>query len=195
MMRLLAVLLPLMVLLASCSGSGNADKPVPRRHAYPRIHLYTNDYQNIGGVPSLEINRSAIITSDSVRAGGSRWLTLSYPHYNGAAYLTFLPTTPENFSAAVDNRLERIGLNAGGSSVENISFLSEGEEFHCELFTARGESVSPVQFLAYNNSHTLLGYGTFNFAPGVDLSKTDSVSPVINTVRLDMIHLLKNLDK
>lgn len=192
-MKTAALLIPLLMLTA-CGGATDGDAPVPRRYAYPRPNLYTEEYQIIDGNPSLELNRGAAISSDSIHSNGARWLTIDYPLYNGTVYATFLSTTPAEFPSEIENRLERISLNAGSGSVENLSFTSEGGDFHCELFTARGESVNPVQFLAYNSGHTLVAYGTFNFNREVEVSRTDSLAPVVNSIRRDMTHLLKHLD-
>ncbi|MDE6265898.1 MAG: hypothetical protein K2M07_00915 [Muribaculaceae bacterium] len=195
MMKPLQLLLPLLVLLCSCGGETASDRPVPRRHAYPRPMLYPREYVSAGGSPAIDINSSAAVRTDSVNSAGARWVTVDYPAYDGTIYMTFLPTTPSQFASAMDNRLERIGLNAGGGSMENLSFSSDDHGFSCELFTSRGETVSPVQFLAYDEGHTLLAYGTFNFNPGVDVAQTDSLAPIVNALRLDMLHLLKSLNR
>lgn len=184
----------LMALMVSCGGGGDGDSAVPRRYAYPRAALYPPEYRATGGTPELSLNSGAVIVADSVLENGSRWVTVDYPRYNGKVYITFLATSPAEFPRELENRMERIGLNAGAGSMESVTVPSAGGGFRGELFAARGESVSPVQFLAYNKELTLLTFGTFNFRQGVDVSRTDSLAPVVNAVRDDMIHLLKHLD-
>ncbi|MDE7153671.1 MAG: hypothetical protein K2O00_04400 [Muribaculaceae bacterium] len=193
-MKAKVLLIALMALMMISCGGGESENAVPRRYAYPRPALYPQTYVSAGGAPSLSLNAGAEIVADSLLNNGSRWVTVDYPHYNGSIYITFLATTPAEFHREFENRMERIGLNAGAGSMESVTVASEGGGFRGELFSTRGESVSPVQFLAYNKDLTLLTYGTFNFRQGVDVTRTDSLAPVINAVRNDMIHLLKHLD-
>lgn len=187
-------LILLTVLLASCGGDSQTDRAVPRRYAYPRASLYSPEYVSMEGSPALKLNRSTTVTADSTLANGTRWLTAFYPRYNGSLYATVRHTSPAELPSVISNRMERISLNAGSGSVENISFESAGGLFHCELFMSRSESVSPVQFLAYNRAGDTVAYGTFNFSPDVDVTRTDSLAPVVNAVREDITELLKHLD-
>lgn len=195
MMARAASILTLMALtLGACSAGDNGDRQVvPRRYTYHRMNLYPAEYVDIGGKPELFVNAHARVVTDSLRTDGVRWVTVDYPRYDGALFITVTPVKPGDFDRVMENRMERIGLNAGAGSVENISFEAEKGGYICEVFTSRSTSADPVQFLAYAEGRDRLATGSFHFNGPTDQVAVDSIMPVVERVKADVVNMLMQL--
>lgn len=181
---LVIFLFQLLTIISGCSG--HSDTPTPRPVAYPRLSVAPETYHpiNAAGV-SLEINDAAV---DSLYARqSSTWLNITYPAYcNGSViYCTITPTSQSEIDRVIDNRLERIALNLGGSPAE-VTNLQSPAGWDCRIVKALSPIVTPLQFIASGNEKVITG-AYYISAPG------DSVAPLIDAVERDIIHLLKTL--
>lgn len=176
------------IMLAACGGDRHA---VPRPEAFPRVALYDTVYHKLDSVPALFfVNDSAVVVPDDRPTDGARWVTLSYPRYNALMYLTFTPVTDATVDAVVENRLERMSLNAGSSRTELTELISDGG-FSCQMFTTRSGTVTPVQFLAASPALVVSGALFLQHQPTP--TSPDSLAPVINAVEADIIYALRRL--
>lgn len=174
----------------SCSNSG---APIPRRHAYPRIDTYPAEYHAVGNTrPIILKNNSAIITTDSISEAGAHWLTISYPNYNADLYLTISRCrSQKEFEEIQDNRVTRISLNIGGNSYEQTGIESP-EGFSGNIFTVIGESATPLMFMCTDGGKCIVS-GIFYLKDGRAAESPDSIAPIVDAVRRDVIHLTANL--
>lgn len=188
---LLAVLLSMV--FSDCSG-GSADRvAAPRPAAYPRILLYdTLRYAVSEAAPLLfYANASATVSRTPGGDGDSRWLNIAYPRYNAVVYCTFTPVTDANRAKVLDNRLERMGLNAGGHSSEALTLDSPGG-FHSQLIVTPAESLTPLQFLSTDgNEWVVSGAAYLDYAPSA--AAADSIAPVIDALKADLLYALERL--
>ena len=178
--------------LISCGGK---DSPVPRRYAYPRIQLYPEKYCVIPGENSVNIekNASSIVLTDSVAGLNSRWITISYPMYSANLYLTVNECDDSiQFENVYSNRVQRIALNTGGKDYEQLE-IENAAGFLSEILTIRTGSANPVMFLSTKNKKYVVS-GIFYMSDAGNISKPDSVAPIIDAVRKDVVHLVKNLN-
>ncbi len=174
------------------SGCGERRQPpVPRQHAYQRIELYDRDYKTVeaGGVDIL-VNRCARLLGDSTSSTGSRWLTWSYPRYRATVYLTVTPVNPVTLSDVIDNRLERISLNAYGTHPE-VCEAGNGK-FDGAVYVSMSGTATPVQFLSTDNLSTVVS-GAVSLDDEAAVANNDSVAPVIRALKADMIEMLESL--
>ena len=171
-------------MLCSCTG---ADDSTPRRRGYPRLPLYDSCYARVDGAAlHLEANCGADVTTDSA----GRWITVRYPLYDAALYVTVTPAaTAEALQAAIDNRRERIRLNLGGREATTSHISSDGG-FEAALVEAPGAGM-PLQFVATDGSgYVESGALQLNAASG---SAYDSIRPVEAALRRDIVHTLSRL--
>lgn len=187
-MKLTTIAAGLTLLLAACGGGESA---VPRPEAFPRANLYDTVYHQLDSVPALfYVNDSTVVVPDDRRSDDARWVTLSYPRYKALMYLTFTPVTPATLDGVVDNRIERMSLNAGSSRSELVELTSEGG-FACRMLTKRSGTVTPVQFLAV--SPALVVSGALFLQHQASPTSPDSLAPVITAVETDILHALRRL--
>ena len=171
----------------SCSG----DVATPLQRAYPRAALYDTVYVKAEGFPvRFDVNARVDLRRDSVRQG---WFDIVYPGYFGASVVncTLLEASGDALHDAIDNRIERMSLNAGGLHGEAVTLRSDGG-WRCELIVTPSSRVIPVQFLAENGRYLLTG--TYNIPADAGTFDPDSAAPYIDAVSHDMIRLLKSLE-
>lgn len=189
-MKTLSLLLPVCLasLLCACSGQTSRDKtPVPRPEAWPRIAIYDSIYQVVDSLPVVfEANASAKI--EHTRPG---WVNINYPAYNSTIYLTVTETNPAEIESVVDNRLERMALNISeNADARQEHFVSP--EFESLMLVSPGTRSTPLQFVATDRRSTVVSGTAFLHNAG-QIASTDSVAPVIESLRHDIVHALKNL--
>lgn len=173
---------------ASCSGGGEA--AVPRPEGYPRIEAYPESYTRLEGT-TFEVNDSARVVERRRSADDALWVTLRYPRYGGALfYLTFTPVGPSTINSVLDNRAERMALNAGGGASVLTDLVSDGG-YNCRVMTTPAGTVTPVQFLA--SSPGMVVSGALFVDGAANATSPDSLRPVVEAVERDVIHGLKHL--
>lgn len=193
------------LLIPACRHPSTADRPIPKPEGHPRIEIPAPLYTltHIDGI-ALHLNSAAIVshrpssathTSTShptaIPSPSATWLDVTYPTFPGSRiYLTLLPiATPAEMDAAIANRIERMQLNAGSNPTELIELTSDGG-WQCRIAVTRSSLTTPIQILARSNSRLLTGALYLNYPPQ---TQPDSVAPIVDTVRRDLIHTLKHL--
>lgn len=180
--------LTLLTLAVSCTPRGG--DTVPKPEGWPRIevpaeHYTDHRFQSV----SLQLNSSAAVSARD--KDGATWIDISYPSFDGShIYLTLTPATSlEALAETLDNRRERMELNSGGAVTELTGLTSDGG-WECTMTVTRSSLTTPVQIIANDGRNVLSGALYLNFAPG---TPADSVSPIVSTVRRDLIHALKHV--
>lgn len=198
------------LLIVACRHTSTADRPVPKPEGHPRIEIPAPLYTltDISGI-ALHLNSAALVSLRPSSASESSpldtaaavptaapstsatWLDVTYPTFPGSRiYLTLLPVaTPSEMDAALANRIERMQLNTGGSPTELIELTSDGG-WQCQMAVTRSSLTTPIQILARSDSRLLSGALSLDYPPE---TSPDSVAPIVNTVRRDLIHALKHL--
>lgn len=195
------------LLIVACRHTSTADRPVPKPEGYPRIEIPASLYTltDISGI-ALHLNTAAIVSRRPSSASESSavdslvvptattsatWLDVTYPTFPGSRiYLTLLPiATPSEMDAALANRIERMQLNTGGNPTELIELTSDGG-WQCQMAVTRSSLTTPIQILARGDRRLLSGALYLDYPPE---TQPDSVAPIVDTVRRDLIHALKHL--
>lgn len=181
---LLPAALMLIAASSSCSRSGG-DAAVPKPDAWPRMEPYPEAYSRT--LDGFAINDSAIVTPGD----SAGWFTAAYPRYNARLYLTVTRVDPSALAHAVDNRLERMALNSGGSR-STLTELTAESGFECRLMTTLSSAPTPLQFLAVRPDGCLVSGAVV--IDGAATSPPDSFAPSVAALERDIIHALKHLD-
>ncbi len=194
-----AIILTLTAISSSCSGSeSNTDRPaaVPRPTAYPRIDLYDTVMKPVDAVLPLVwlANSQATVTLPQRNVsddGSTRWLNIEYPRYGVIMYCTFIDVDPSRLQAELDNRIERISLNIGSNRTEVLE-INTPSGFSSRLLVTPHGSVTPVQFLTTDlNRRIISGAAFLKSAPPAGAA--DSIAPIVNALRDDMIRTLSGV--
>lgn len=182
-------------ILTACSGSESDGAYIPRRAGYPRIPLPDSTYHAADSLPlHFEVNDLTTVTlvdhSESDNPG-ARWINVVYPTLgNSVIFCTFTPVQDEEQRRHVlDNRLERIALNAGSNTSEIIELESAGA-FHAHVVVTPTGTVTPIQFLAYDRGWVVTGA---YYLEAANSAPADSLTPVVESVRGDIIHAMQTL--
>ena len=189
MALVIIVIANMAILLSHCATS---DFVIPKPRAYFRIEPYDTVYREFDKLPlTLMVNDSAQCTlvNDSAKASGSEWINIYYPRYKATLYCSYLPVTRKSLRKHIDNRMQRIILNAGQEIPRNIIFEDTIRNMSASVYFTSSESISPLQFIATDStSYLFSGALYFN-----DKVKEDSISPVIGYITDDVIYMLQTI--
>ena len=190
--RYIGLLLLGTFLFTACTAS-NESNYVPKPRGYPRIDLPTVRYVPIpAGHPyQFEVNSAAQVLPDTFKRAEPHWIYVYYPTLKATVQITYKP---------VMNSTERLrGLladaykltakhNVKASMIEQQQVrLKNG--LAASLITLEGEVPSQFQFVTTDSTrHFLRAALYFDTA-----TANDSLAPVIQYVRADMMQMLNTL--
>lgn len=184
-MKPIVLTIALAAIFAAC-GPKDSDSAVPRRTAYARVAEYPDSTRNIVVGPlALEANAGAEIAETT-----PGWCDINYPLYGASIHLTARHFGDSAaLDAAVANREERIALNLGDNTAEQIEFANKAG-FNCLVVRTLAADPVPVQFLAVGPHDTMLA-GSVAFAGKCE--PYDSVAPIIDALYAHTLTLLHSL--
>jgi gliding motility-associated lipoprotein GldD len=180
-------------LLFACGNSDSSDSYVPKPKAYPRFDLPVPNYVLLEPTRpyQFEYNKVARILRDTFPNAEPNWIFINYPAFHASVQLTYKPI--RNDVNRLRGMLEdsyklaaRHNIKAYAIEQRTIK-LKSGLE--ASLIDLSGEVPSQVQFVTTDSTtHFLRGALYFNTA-----TQNDSLQPVIQYIRKDMLHLLNTL--
>ncbi|MCM1484451.1 MAG: hypothetical protein NC043_08950 [Muribaculaceae bacterium] len=179
------------ITLLGCNGRGGDYTPLPR--AYPRIEIADSAHHTFAPdtLPvHIEINdRATAIIDSTSRNLSTIWLTINYPTYrNSRIYITMRSISGTALDKAIDNRRERMALNAGDTQSELI-MLENPYGFRSEILLTRRGSITPIQFISSNDRRLISGACYIADAA----TAPDSVAPVVDGMLSDVLHIVKTI--
>ncbi len=189
MRTLLSVIL--LSMLWGCSSDGSA--PVPRRHAYPRVAAPDTVFTRLAALPlSMSVNAGQPVLTET-RADGSVWLTVQYPAYGARILCTFTPVDASSIASVLDNRYERMSLNAGAGGLIVEEFDNSGG-YHSGILRSQAVSATPVQFISVAAERPQWVVSGSVFFDGTSPSTAaDSVRPMVDIMHGEVTRMLKSL--
>lgn len=181
-MTRLTLLLPgLALLTAACSGRHDTSSGmIPRREAHYRITPYDSATVDVR-LPhvTLSVNSAAVI--DTMTADShNMWINVTYPRYDAVIHYTVTTGDATLLSKAIDNRQERMSLNAGSSHCEVFHF-SNPSGAEGVIWSHPTASVTPLQMLA-TDGKTYMVSGTVE----MNDSDIERAAPIVEILRRDM---------
>lgn len=186
-------LLANLTLLLTACGSDSSDSYVPKPKGYPRIDLPPHRYQTLEPVHpyQFEYNQIARILPDTFARSEPHWIFVNYPKFQASVQLTYKPVRNDINrlrSMLEDSYKLAARHNIRAYSIEQRKIrLKSGLE--ASLIDLSGEVPSQVQFVVTDSTtHFLRGALYFNTA-----TQNDSLQPVIQYIRQDMLHMLNTL--
>ncbi len=174
-------------LLLAC-GERNQNTAIPRPKGYPRVAVYDAVYTDTAATPVVfPINARAEFKMNTT-APNAVWADVVYSDYRAKLAVTFTRVDEANRDAVVSNRTERMALNLGANEAEQIAVNSAGG-YESVVLTTVGKSLTPVQFLSSGTEWVVSGAMVMDG----QVANIDSVLPIIETVRRDVLHAVANL--
>jgi gliding motility-associated lipoprotein GldD len=194
-MRKLSNTVLFVVLLVMVFGCRNVAVPRPKGHF--RIDLPEKHFVSLTGqegVPempfSFEYPVYGRLTFEHEDPEETGWLNIDFPEYKAKLYLTyravnndFAGLMEQTYRLNVKNHISR------ADAINEQAFNNDNERVYAVLYDLRGNTATAVQFYATDSTnHYLRGSLYFNAEPNAD-----SLAPVINFFRKDIIHLIETL--
>jgi len=169
------------------------NKFLPKPKGYNRISLPKHDYLVLPkGYPYVfEISKNVKVNQNKVYQNEPYWIDLIYPDYNAEINITYKSITKgqKDLMEYVNDTYKLINKHQikASSIKETIIKTPSGEK--ATIVELSGEVPTQFQFhITDSSSHFLRGALYFRTA-----TKNDSLAPIINYIKVDMIHLLNTL--
>ncbi|QJW88193.1 gliding motility lipoprotein GldD [Spirosoma taeanense] len=180
-------------LLAAACGNSSSDNYVPKPKGYPRLDLPEPRYTLLEPTHpyQFEYNKAARILPDTFARSEPHWIFINYPAFHASVQLTYKPVLNDQkrLRAMLEDAYKLAARhNIKAYSIEQRKIkLKSGLE--ASLIDLSGEVPSQVQFVTTDSTtHFLRGALYFNTA-----TENDSLQPVIQYIRKDVLHLLNTL--
>lgn len=185
------ILLTIIASLCLAGCGGHKDNPVPRPVAYPRVEPYPALYDTIcsEGV-LLPVNAGATSTLLQ-KDRQSAWINVGYPRYNATLRYTLSRLHGKELAGAIDNRLTRMSLNAGGNTTEIIE-LQSLDGIKSTILVTPGAVVTPVQILSTDSAGIMLSGVLEINSP---TATPEEISPVVAAVKEDLLYTAKHISR
>lgn len=181
------------VLLITAISCGQSYSPKPR--GFVRIDLPEKQYQSLDTLLpySFEYPVYSRFMNDNRQEAEPYWGNLIFPDFKGVIYLSYKPVnSSDDLDVYFEDARTFVNKHIPKASSLNDHIVNVPERdvygFYHEI---RGREVaSPVQFYVTDSlDHFLRGALYFNVAPD-----NDSLAPVIDFIREDILHLLTTLE-
>ncbi|SET94568.1 gliding motility lipoprotein GldD [Hymenobacter actinosclerus] len=178
------------LLLGGCTSTPDF---TPKPKGYNRIDLPPHSYQRLApGHPyTFEYSRAAKILRDSSYLAKPHWINVYYPQLKANVQLTYADVRADRqgFNRLLEDARKLTGKHEiKASGIDERVYQMPGG-MRATVFELQGEVPSQFQFYTTDSTrHFLRGALYFRTA-----TANDSLAPVIEYVKQDMVHLLNTL--
>ena len=181
------------LLLFNCRQKPDGSDFVPKPKGYNRIDLPVAQYQQMteNHPYSFQYSTQAVLKPDTVRWAEPHWMYVYYPKLNAMIQLTYKPLEGDKNKMAklIDDAYKLAAKhNQKANSIQGLAIkIPSGNAMLLEL---EGEVPTYLQFYTTDSTkHYLRGALYFNTA-----LKSDSLAPVIDYLKKDVVKLLNTLE-
>lgn len=190
MLRYCCALLVAGLLLPGCSS---APDYTPKPKGYNRIDLPPHRYQPLApGHPyRFEYSRAARILRDSSYLAQPHWINVNYPRLHANVQITYTDITnnPKLFNKMLEDARKLTGKHQIKATAIEENTLRTPDGKKVAVFELSGDVPSQFQFYTTDSTRHFFR-GALYFPTAV---ANDSLQPVIEYVKEDIIHLVNSL--
>ncbi len=188
----------LSILIVLCFSTSCREVAVPKPKGYFRIDLPKRQYVHFNG-QTLKNNKMPLSFEYpayghlSLQDNGNTepgWFNIEFPAYKAKIYLTYKDIR-NDFPALMEQTYKMNVKNhiTKADAIDEKQFNDQENRVYGILYDLKGNTASAVQFYATDSiKHYLRGSLYFSSEPDAD-----SLAPVINFFRADIIHLIETL--
>lgn len=185
---LLSLIIFSAVATTGCSGGSN-EGAIPKPQAYPRLSLPDSVFTTLR-IADVEFQLNSAATVSESERDDATWIDITYHGIEGGKlYLTLSTAPAERLPDLIENRIQRASLNVGNATTEVTELTSAGG-WDGILLVTRSSLTTPVQIIAHDDRHLLSGALYLQMSP---TATPDSISPIIETVKRDMLTTLQQV--
>jgi len=177
-------------LLAGCSSTPDF---TPKPKGYNRIDLPPHRYRPLpGNHPyTFEYSREAVVRPDSSYLAKPHWLNVYYPRLHANVQITYMDVQRDRklYNKMMEDARKLTGKHQIKATAIDEQIVKTPSGLRASVFELQGEVPSQFQFYTTDSSkHFLRGALYFRTA-----TANDSLAPVIEYVKADMIQMLNTL--
>lgn len=189
MIRKILIICFIVTLLESCEERSIS---VPKQRGYFRIDLPKKEYIRFNEKFPYSFNypKYSKIQIDSERNAEPYWINIQYPAFNATVHISY-KNVKNNLNKYVDDAHTLVFKHdIKADAIKTQEFHYEDKNVHGLLFDIKGDAASLMQFyITDSTEHFIRGALYFNVVPN-----KDSLAPVINFVRDDIIELISSFE-
>ena len=186
----------ILVLAGAFYGCRQMAVPKPRGHF--RIDLPARQYVLFNGQADKQVNLPVSfeypayghLSSQGEHGSANGWFNIEFPSYKAKIYLTY-KTVHNDLDSLLDQSYD-INVKYHVSKADAINeqvYSNHDNKVYGILYDLKGNTASAVEFYVTDSiSHYLRGSLYFSSEPNAD-----SLEPVINFFRSDIVHLIETL--
>ena len=166
---------------------------VPKPKGFNRIELPPHRYQQLVELHpyQFEYSKWAKVLPDTFATAGKDWLFVNYPQYKANIQLTYKPLDKNSklLQEYINDTYKLAGKHqVRASSIQEQRLMTQSGRT-AVIFKIEGDVPSPYQFYTTDSvDHFLRGAIYLSTA-----SENDSLAPVIDYIKKDMLQLLNTL--
>ncbi len=182
------------LLLSSIFVAGCSSDYLPKPKGYNRIVLPATEYLTLPDTfpYSFEYSKHASILKDSSWIAEKSWITLYYPSMGASLQITYKPVTDSIIHEFLSDSYRLTSQHNVKAYAIEESILELPNGLYASYTELEGQVPTQVQFHITDrdsSKHFLRGALYFKTA-----TKNDSLAPVIDYLKKDVIHLLTSLE-
>ena len=176
------------------SVSSCETKFLPKPKGYNKINLPKHEYnKSFGDFPySFEVSKKAKVVKNTIYTNEPYWIDLFYPDFNAEINITYKKIRKEkkDLMEFINDTYKLVNKHQVKASAIKETIIKTPSGKKATIIELSGEVPTQFQFhITDSSSHFLRGALYFKTA-----TKNDSLAPIINFIKIDMIHLLNTLE-
>ena len=183
----------LAVVLAFLTSCSSAPDFTPKPKGYNRIDLPPHRYQVLApGHPySFEYSKQAVIKRDSSSIALPHWINVYYPRLHANVQITYMDVQRDRrlYNKMMEDARKLTGKHEIKATAIDERILKTPSGMRASVFELQGEVPSQFQFYTTDSTRHFFR-GALYFRTATD---NDSLAPVIEYVKTDMIRMLNTL--
>jgi gliding motility-associated lipoprotein GldD len=189
MIRNIFYTLVLLAMVATFSGCKQTTVPKPA--GYFRIDLPEKEYRRLDpGYPySFEFPVYGVIDSHPGKNAEPYWMNIEFPGYKARIYISYKDVNNNLAKLTEDSHNLAYKHAVKADAIEEKVWTNDSTHVYGILYDVKGNAASAVQFFMTDSTrHYLRGSLYFMSQPN-----EDSLKPVIDFFREDILHLIETL--
>ncbi len=185
------LVLSVTIFLTGCSEEEKVFMPKPK--GYNKIELPGHSYDTLtGNYPyTFEYSKLARICPDTSKTAEPYWIDIYYPAYKATIQITY--KDPKNNAKILEEYIKDSHTLANKHNVKAYAIdelvITSPQGYAVKVFELSGDVPSQIQFHVTDSTHHFLR-GAVYFRTS---TKNDSLAPVINYMKEDVMHLIETL--
>lgn len=175
-------------MLSACTSG------TPRPHGYPRIIFPERGYRTFDqGCPyTFEIPTYALMEADTHELSEPCWFNLKFPGFDATLYLSYKSVKNQGHLDTLSEEAYKLAMknNIKADVINETEIVDTSNGNFGVLYDLYGESATPFNFyITDKKNHYIRGAFYFD-----QYTKTDSVAPVYDFIRTDIMHMINTIE-